>query len=452
VEQQDNRRDSATLRTTLMPPVPKLLGPNRTYERWRWQIFGITWLAYAGYYLTRKSFWVAKIDLEKPQVMGLTNSDMGWIDVGNQLAYAIGQFAWGMCGDRFGTRNVVLTGMLGSVVVAGAMGMSPSVLLLGLFFGLQGFFQSSGWAPLTKNVSCFFSQRERGTVMGVWFTNYAIGGLIASPFAGYFGQVYGWRYAFFAPAAALLIVWVLFYLFQRNRPEDVGLPSIEQYHGEPEAKLEGPSMTSEERDGTWKTIGEVVRSPMVLLLSAVYFFFKPTRYAILAWGPKYLNERLGTDMTASGALSSLFELAGPISILLGGVISDRIFKSKRMPLSIVCLVLLAIMLFTMDKLPHSKVVLGGCLFLIGLFLFAPDSLVSGTAAVDFGTKKGAATAAGIINGCGSLGAVVGVGVPGFFHDQWGWDGVFTFLGVSVLLAALLLLPKWNALPKGSNGG
>ena len=229
-----------------MPPVPKLLGPNRTYERWRWQIFGITWLAYAGYYLTRKSFWVAKIDLEKPQVMGLTNSDMGWIDVGNQLAYAIGQFAWGMCGDRFGTRNVVLTGMLGSVVVAGAMGMSPSVLLLGLFFGLQGFFQSSGWAPLTKNVSCFFSQRERGTVMGVWFTNYAIGGLIASPFAGYFGQVYGWRYAFFAPAAALLIVWVLFYLFQRNRPEDVGLPSIEQYHGEPEAKLEGPSMTSEE--------------------------------------------------------------------------------------------------------------------------------------------------------------------------------------------------------------
>ena len=37
------------------------------YERWRWQIFGITWLAYVGLYLTRKSFSVAKIELEKPK-------------------------------------------------------------------------------------------------------------------------------------------------------------------------------------------------------------------------------------------------------------------------------------------------------------------------------------------------------------------------------------------------
>jgi len=156
-------------------------------------------------------------------------------------------------------------------------------------------------------------------------------------------------------------------------------------------------------------------------------------------------------MTQSGALSALFELAGPISILLGGVISDRLFKSKRMPLSIICLVLVAIVLFVMDKLPTSRTVLGGCLFLIGLFLFAPDSLVSGTAAVDFGTKRGASTAAGIINGSGSLGAVVGVGVPGFFQKQWGWDGVFTLMAGSVLIAALLLLPKWNALPKEPSG-
>ena len=35
------------------------------YERWRWQIFAITWLAYAGFYLTRKSFAVAKIGIQK---------------------------------------------------------------------------------------------------------------------------------------------------------------------------------------------------------------------------------------------------------------------------------------------------------------------------------------------------------------------------------------------------
>ena len=434
-----------------MKDRPRLFGPDRAYERWRWQIFAITWLAYAGFYLTRKSFWVAKIDLEKPEIMGLTKNDMGWIDVGNQVAYAAGQFLWGMCGDRFGTRKVILVGMLGSILVAAAMGMSPGVILLGVFFGLQGMFQSSGWAPLTKNVSCFFSRRERGTVMGVWFTNYAIGGLVASPFAGYFGQRFGWRYAFFAPAALLLLIWVLFWLFQRNRPEDVGLPAIERYHGESEPPSAPKRPVAEKPDGSWRIILEVLENPMVLLLAGVYFFLKPTRYAILAWGPKYLNERLHTDMTQSGALSALFELAGPISILLGGVISDRLFKSKRMPLSIICLILVAVVLFAMDKLPTSRTMLGGCLFLIGLFLFAPDSLVSGTAAVDFGTKRGASTAAGIINGSGSLGAVVGVGVPGFFQKQWGWDGVFTLMAGSVLIAALLLLPKWNALPKESGG-
>jgi sugar phosphate permease len=38
-------------------------------------------------------------------------------------------------------------------------------------------------------------------------------------------------------------------------------------------------------------------------------------------------------------------------------------------------------------------------------------------------------------------------VPGFFQKQWGWDGVFTLMAGSLLVAALLLLPKWNALPK-----
>src|SRR6187401_422039 len=117
-----------------MPPAPKLFGPDRTYERWRWQIFGITWLAYAGFYLTRKSFSVAKIDLEKPEVMGLTKPEMSWIDGGFLTAYAIGMVLCGICGDRYGTRKVVLVGMLGSVCAAIAMGMSTSFALLGACF------------------------------------------------------------------------------------------------------------------------------------------------------------------------------------------------------------------------------------------------------------------------------------------------------------------------------
>jgi OPA family sugar phosphate sensor protein UhpC-like MFS transporter len=418
------------------------------YERWRWQIFAVTWLAYAGFYLTRKSFAVAKIDLSKtaPAGLALDNQVLGLIDGAFLLAYAVGQFFWGVCGDRYGTRRVILIGMLGSVIAGLAMGASSLVVLFIAFSALQGAFQSSGWAPLSKNLGCFFSQRERGSIMGLWCTNYALGGFIATVLAAKAADLWGWRYAFYAPALLLIGVWAVFFFLQRNRPEDVGLPSIETYHNQTEPTLKRNETPADEPEGSWKVIGEVLTSPMVLLLSAVYFFMKPARYAILLWGPKYLNQRLGTSVTQSGAIGALFELAGPISVLVAGVLSDKLFQSRRIPISVLCLAGMSGLLFTIDKLPVSKVWSGACLFLMGLLIFAPDSLISGTAAVDFGTKKGASTASGLINGCGSIGAILGGTVPGFFEKKWGWDGVFTLLAISVLIAALLMLPKWNALP------
>ncbi|MEW6159642.1 MAG: MFS transporter, partial [Verrucomicrobiota bacterium] len=400
---------------------------------------------------------VAKIEIGKETSLGLTSSQMAWIDGAFLTYYALGQFVWGVCGDRFGARKVILGGLLGSIIAAAAMGATSSAFLMGFFFCLQGLCQSTGWAPLTKNIGCFFSQKERGTILGLWCTNYAVGGLFASVYAAYFGALWGWRFAFFIPAATLFGIWLIFYFFQRDCPEDVGLPPIEQYKGEMPAPSptesefgEVASKREEEKHGSWSAVLEVLRNPMVLLLAAVYFFMKPIRYALLFWGPKYVSEKLGTGMIQSGALSALFELAGPLSVFLAGWISDKWFGAKRNPVSVICLFALAVLLFAMDKLPASKWMLGSMLFLIGLVMFAPDSLVSGTAAVDFGTKRGASTAAGLINGSGSVGAILGGTIPGFFHEKWGWGGVFTALAISVFLAGLLLLPKWHALPESSN--
>ena len=223
---------------------------NPTYERWRWQIFSITWLAYAGFYLTRKAFSVAKNELKKPEVMGLSVTDMSRIDGANSVAYAVGQFLFGTLGDRLGTRVIVLVGMLASVITAIAMGRSESVLWMAVLFAVQGLCQSSGWAPLAKNVGEFFSQRERGSIMGFWCTNYAFGGFVASVLAGYAAQKFGWRFAFFVPAAVLFVIWILFFLFQRNRPEDLGLPPIEQYHGETESVIDPGDTPAAEPEGS----------------------------------------------------------------------------------------------------------------------------------------------------------------------------------------------------------
>ena len=185
--------------------APKI-GRDPRYERWRWQVFLVTWLAYGGFYLTRKSFAVAKVIVADPNntaYMGWGKIELAWIDGAYLTAYAAGQFVWGMCGDKFGTRRVILCGMMASVVTAVCMGASSLVVLLGVLFCIQGLCQSTGWAPLAKNIGEFFSHRERGWVMGFWCTNYALGGFVASALAGLAAEAFGWRYAFWVPAGCL---------------------------------------------------------------------------------------------------------------------------------------------------------------------------------------------------------------------------------------------------------
>src|SRR5438034_11285528 len=100
--------------SSILPRMSNAILPrpsNPRYTWWRWQIFTVTWLAYAGFYLTRKSFSVAKIGISHDPKLKMSDAQMAWIDGAYLTSYAIGQFLFGMAGDRLGTRVVVATGM-----------------------------------------------------------------------------------------------------------------------------------------------------------------------------------------------------------------------------------------------------------------------------------------------------------------------------------------------------
>lgn len=420
------------------------------YERWRWRIFFITWLGYVGFYFTRKAYAVAKIGILEDPAIEVSKSALGIVDGAYGVAYAAGQFIWGTLGDRFGSRRIVLSGMMGSVVVAILFGLSYHFILFGVLLFFQGLCQASGWAPLTKNVSYWFARRERGRVYGFWSTNYAIGGMLASAFAGYVALIYGtWRAAFFACALVLAGIVVLFWILQRNRPEDVGLCEIETYKGDRRSGQQAGTEAARQGDGgSLKEILVVLRNPMILRLAAIYFLLKPTRYAILFWGPLIVYERLGSNIGASALISAVFEAAGPIGVIFFGYASDKWFQARRMPAIILGLLVLAGILFAFNTLTSGggTVSMVVALAAVGFFLFGPDALIASTTAVDFGTKKGAGSAAGLINGMGSTGQILGLSLPGIISSIWGWNVLFNGMGVFVLLAAVILIPKWNAVP------
>ena len=152
-----------------------------TIQRWRVQIFAITWLAYAAFYFTRKAFAVAKLGIGDDPSFHLDKMAMANLDAIYLAAYAVGQFTWGILADRFGPRVVVLGGLIISALAALVMGTYATLPIFATCMLIQGLAQSTGWSGLCKNIGSFFPSEQRGRVLGLWSSCYAFGGLVASP-------------------------------------------------------------------------------------------------------------------------------------------------------------------------------------------------------------------------------------------------------------------------------
>ncbi|WP_078948656.1 MFS transporter [Streptomyces noursei] len=445
------------------PPVPPggTRAALRAAARWRRQIFAVTWLAYAGFYFVRQAFAVAKLGiLDDPTLHGvLTERVLGVLDAVYLAAYAVGQFLWGMWADRFGPRVVVTVGMLGAIAAACTMGVSSALVVFGGALVVQGLSQSAGWAPLCKNMGNFFPVHTRGRVLGLWSTNYAFGGLAAPPFLAWWAYqlLDSWHAAFLVGAATLAVVLVVFLLFQRDAPPDSpagnappdAAPTASKATASKAAASTAAASTSAPpaaaRRAPFAPYRAALRDRMVLTLGAAYFLLKPARYAILLWGPVLVSERLpAVGKVGATVIPISFGAAGVLAPMLIGWLSDTVFRSRRVPPCVLALAVLtgALALFMPLTATGSAVVMMAVLAVIGLAVYAADAMISCVAAVDFGAAGGAGTAAGLVNGCGSIGAVLGGLLPGFLSGTALFHG---FAGAA-LVAGLLLLPHWNRRP------
>ena len=214
---------------------------DQSQRAWRWRIFAITWLAYAGFYLCRKNLSVmmpliaARLDYSTMQ--------LAHIVFGYSLLYALGQFGCGVLADKFGSRVVVTVGLLVAVLSNLMMGFAASLVVLVTLACLNGAGQSAGWPGLVKNMAAWFRHRERGVVMAWWTTNYVMGGFVGTIFAtfvvtsSWLLPSLGWRRGFWIPALVLFLITIAFFVLVRNRPSDAGLPEIVETEFQP--KLAG---------------------------------------------------------------------------------------------------------------------------------------------------------------------------------------------------------------------
>ena len=229
-------------------------------------------------------------------------------------------------------------------------------------------------------------------------------------------------------ALVLFGVWVLFLLFERDNPEDVGLPGLVE---EVEIEVSAERATQiESGEEPWKR--EVVLS--IFFMGCCYFVFKFLRYALDSWSPLAIKELFALPETDAGYISTAFDWVGFLGVLFAGWASDRFFEGRRCP---VIFGMTVGMLFAFTFLAFVGVnsvwmfALG--LSLCGFMLMGPDSLLSGVGAVDVAGRGNAVVAAGIINGLGSIGPIFQEEIIGYMLDTQGYTPVFYMLiGISAL--------------------
>lgn len=409
---------------------------------WRVNIFALTWFSYTGFYFCRKAFPQVKEPLR--ELLEVNESGVAHIWTAFLLAYMAGQFLTAYLGRKVACRVLILFGMGISLACNAAFGafteLGPgSYWPFVIFMAVNGLAQGTGWGSNVGILAHWFRRRERGTVLAFWATCYMLGSSVAKMFASFMLGWLGLAWSFYGASIVLFVIWVGFYLWVRDKPEDYGMNAIveERLAGVPkDDEGKTPRPVGFKAPQTPRVVGlgwtkEVRRT--VITVGIAYFCFKFVRYALDSWTPLLLEQTFGTETEAAGYRSAVFDLAGFFGVVFGGIMTDRFFRGSRTIVTFcmtVGMLLAVIFLWNFGGISIGLFVIG--LGLVGFMLAGPDSLLSGVGSIDISSKRGAVVAAAIINGIGSLGPVVQEQVIGAIKSSAGEGG-----GMQAVLALLV---------------
>ena len=406
---------------------------RRSY--WCARIFVAAWIAYAGFYFCRKNIqWTPLPATNTHAWLG------GFADLLMffSLGYVLGQIAGGWMADRFGARHTLLYGGLLSLSMTAFLAWGPPIAIVMVLQTLNGFGQGFGWPAVNKLFSVWLPRNSLAVGMAWWRTSYALGSFLATAIATALSTVdvipleTGLRLSLLVPSGVLLVTTCFFFLRTKELPSEAGLDPINS------------NLPASLPVRGWKA---VLSNREIQLLAAMYFFLKLTRYSLLFWLPVYLIETQHVTGSSALGLSSLFELIGFLGALLAAYISDRLLGHRRYPVGATMLFLAAFVF-----LLHPVISKGGTgaiaisISVIGILIFGPDVLMATTSVLEAVPPEQAGRASGYVNGVGSLGQMLSPVLVTLCTRWFGWNSIFNLFLFCSLIAASLLVKRWNARP------
>jgi predicted MFS family arabinose efflux permease len=399
----------------------------------RWQ-----WLMVAGLYpsaIVMFAYWYGFGALI-PYIMEdlkINYAQAGLIASAVVAGYLPSTLIFGFIADKLNASKKILVPIIALTAAPmfafGSLAMTyVQALLIRLISGIE----EGGWfTPSIRLISQWFEEENRAWPIAVFISGNFLGSAICLEVALWCALTFGWRSYFYLMAASALVSAFMILVVVKDRPEDVGL-SLDQ---------------SAERSVIPDSGASIFRIPEVWVIAIQGFCALFTFGGFFTWIVPYLIEIQGIEPLIAGYVGLLAGLTIALTEALGGWFSDK--TRRRAPWLVAGWGGGAVMCFALAVSSTYQIPL----LIITIILIAwtiPMGLPHGvqfTAMSQVVRAQRAGTGSGVLDVSCASGAML---APPFFGFTIDVTHTFTYgfvlIGVSALVAALLIITRYNYLP------
>jgi sugar phosphate permease len=275
-----------------------------------------------------------------------TASIMGLLGSVYFYCYAAMQFPAGLLSDSLGPRKSVTFFLI--IASAGSIifGFAPTIKVAFIGRVMVGLGVSMVFIPTMKIFSQWFRTHEFAFMTGIFNAVGGVGVLAATWLLALMTSLLGWRVSFALIGVCTFIVVALVWLVVRDRPADMGWPSISEINREDEGTAQIPQQIPL-LEGAKRVVSEKYFWPV-----AIWFFFDCGIFFGFGalWGGPYLMHVYGMTRAEAGAVLSMIAWGMIVGSPPLGLLSDKIMKSRKKPF-ILCTFLLVIVMAFLNIFP-----------------------------------------------------------------------------------------------------
>ncbi len=323
-------------------PSSHIEAAGRRMMRLRWWIWSILALCYLIVYFQRIAPGVVADRLMADFAVG--GASVGLLTSIYFYLYAAMQIPSGVLADTLGVRYTVAVGIclagLGSLL----FGMAPGLELA--YFGrfLVGLGVSVVFVTALKFQASWFRASEFGTVSGLLMLVGNLGAVTATTPVALMAQMLGWRLSFVVIGVVTCAVGVAAWLWVRDRPAELGLPSLSEIEGTP-GDPGVPDGAASKKPSFLAGAGIVWRSRQTWAGSLTHFGLLGSYLTFNGlWAVPYLMHVYGMDRLEAANYLLVASLGMVVSAPLLGHVSDRLLRRRKLPIVAMAVVTCAVWL------------------------------------------------------------------------------------------------------------